>query len=172
MPPRLPRPGRTSGMVRRSRRHWAASGALATSSGGAPVAAATASTTRSRMRRPPTSMRPLGRPPYRLAAPPARTAPRTLVAPPPLPLEHHVEADGEHQMMAVAGGVGWMQRHFGRIGEARDVVEARVHVAAFEADLIARAERHHDARGELRAQVAARSLVVGDHRERVEPTRI
>src|SRR5229473_2840581 len=170
MPPRLPRPGRASGMVWRSRRQAPASGALATSSGAAPVAAATASTTRSRMRRPPTSMRPLGRPPYRLAAPPARTAPRTLVAPPPLPLEHDVEADHEREVVAVASGVGRMQWHLRRIGESRDVVEAGVHVAAFEADLIAGPERQHHAKGELAAQVAARGLIVRHHREGVEGT--
>src|SRR6266576_7132539 len=155
-------------MVWRSRRQAPASGALATSSGGAPVAAATASITRSRMRRPPTSMRPLGRPPYRLAAPPARTAPRTLVAPPALPLEHDVEADREHQVMTVARGVRWVQRYLGRIGESRDVIEPGVDVAALEANLIARPQRHHDARGELGAQIAARGFVVGDDGEGIE----
>src|SRR6476646_4743103 len=123
-------------MVRRSRRQAAASGALATSSGAAPVAAATASITRSRMRRPPTSMRPLGRPPYRLAAPPARTAPRTLVAQPPLPLEHDVEAHHKREVMTVTGTVGRVQRDCERIGKTRWVVEAGVDVAALESNLV------------------------------------
>src|SRR5439155_12431653 len=63
-------------MVFKSGRQAEAPGALAINSGSAPVTACTLSTTRSRIRRPPTASRPLGTPPYRLAAPPARTAPR------------------------------------------------------------------------------------------------
>src|SRR5436309_10040467 len=63
IPPRLPLPGRTSGMVRRSGRQVGPSGALAMSTGGSSVAVLTASTTRSRMRRPPSSTSPLGCPP-------------------------------------------------------------------------------------------------------------
>src|SRR3989454_2841542 len=78
MPPRLPKPGRMSGIVCKSGRQDAASGALATRIGSAPVTACRLSTTRSRIRRPPTARRPLGTPPYRLAAPPASTTPRML----------------------------------------------------------------------------------------------
>src|SRR2546428_4209463 len=78
MPPRLPKPGRVSGIVCTSGRQVAASGALATRSGSAPVTACRLSTTRSRIRRPPTARRPLGTPPYRVAAPPASPTPRML----------------------------------------------------------------------------------------------
>src|SRR5690349_12921605 len=155
-------------MVWRSRRQAAASGALATSSDRPSVAAATASITRSRMRRPPTSMRPLGRPPYRLAAPPARTAPRTLVAPPPLPLEHDVEAHHKCEVMAVASAVGRVQRDRARIGKARWVVEAGVDIAALESNLVPGAHRHHHARSQQRAEIRTRGLVVGDHRDGIE----
>src|SRR2546422_7392359 len=78
MPPRLPKPGRMSGIVCKSGRQDAASGALATRLGSARVRACRLSPTRSRIRRPPTARRPLGTPPYRLAAPPASTTPRML----------------------------------------------------------------------------------------------
>src|SRR2546425_6909365 len=65
-------------MVFKSRRQAEAPGALAINSGSAPVTAGTLSATRSRTRRPPTASSPLWTPPYRLAEPPARTAPRIL----------------------------------------------------------------------------------------------
>src|SRR6185295_14714700 len=68
---------RTSATTRRSGRHAAASGALATRIGGVPSASVSVRTRRSRIRSPPTNSRPFGRPPNRVAPPTANTAPRT-----------------------------------------------------------------------------------------------
>src|SRR2546430_159791 len=60
MPPTLPRPGSASGTETRSGRHAAASGALATRSGGAPTAAGPPATTPARRRRRPPAGRAFG----------------------------------------------------------------------------------------------------------------
>src|SRR5512141_552003 len=94
IPPSEPSPGRISALTRRPGCQPAAAGSLATRSGGSPSASVKVRTRRSRIRSPPTTSRPLGRPPKRVAPPPARTAPRTpLIAAAAPALEHDVEAD-------------------------------------------------------------------------------
>src|SRR5512134_2658213 len=129
-----------SGTVTRSGRHDGASAALATSSGGAPVASATASTTRSRMRRPPTVSKPLGRPSYRRAAPPASTAPRTSIPPSAPALQDDVQSERQRDVVVPSG------LHAGRrrllqvpqpVGGTRGALEAEQVVADFQAQLVA-----------------------------------
>src|SRR5512145_1265005 len=127
-----------SGSVCRSGRHDSAPEAFAISRGGAPVTACTASTTRSRIRRPPTLSRPLGVPPYRRAAPPASTAPRAppaaiLVAPPALSLQDDVQPHDQAKVVEVLA-LGWRNGEI--VGGSRHAGHRVDDVPYFEAKLI------------------------------------
>src|SRR6201988_1739535 len=154
-----------SGSVRKSVRQDCASRAFAIRSGGVPVTACTTSTTRSRMRRPPTVRRPLGVPPYRRAGPPASTAPRApppfiLVAPPALSLQDDVEPQDQAEMVVVlAPG----RRDGEIVGGARHTRHRIDDVPHFEAKLVSGADRgRQPGRGAAHERRAATVQVLDD----------
>src|SRR5439155_15682842 len=99
------------------------------------------------------------------APPPARIAPRTLVAAAPLPFQHHVQAHREDEVMVGS-----------RAGDGDAEVASRTHdalqrddgVTELEAELIARAEPGGEAGGGLDTEGRRLGMVVHVHGARLQ----